>query len=89
MKIRNWDKIKEGTLLLISWEDIVEKAGWQTDDEAQSALPCKIKTVGWFVNNCDGCVRISSSIAEDGDKTIFVIPQGCVTDVKKINYQRG
>lgn len=86
--IKNWDKIKEGTLLIIDWEDIVEKSGWLGDEEAQNYPPALCKTVGWFVNDDDSNIRLTSTVANDGDKNITVIPKGVIRQVKKISYKR-
>ena len=89
MKIKNWDKVKEGTLFIITWDDIVEKSEWLSDDNAKEIQPAVCKTVGWFVNNDKDNIRLTSTVAEDGDKSICVIPKGVIRDVKKINYKRG
>lgn len=84
MKIKNWDKIKSGDLLIITWSDIVEKSSWLSDEEAQGFQPVSCKNVGWFVNTDESNVRITSSVADDGDKNITVIPKGTILDVRKI-----
>jgi hypothetical protein len=89
MKIKNWDKIKEGTLLLVTWDDIVSNAAWLKDDEAQNIQPEVCKDVGWFINDDELNIRISSSINSGGEKSATVIPKGVIRDVKKINYKRG
>ena len=86
MKIRNWDKVKEGTLLVVTWHDIRSDDRWLEDTEAQSFEPAICKNVGWFVNDDKLNIRITSSVADDGDKSIVVIPKGCVRDVRKISY---
>ncbi len=86
MKIRNWNKIKIGTLLIITWDDIVENDKWLSDEEAQKHEPITCKNVGWFVNHDENNIRITWSVAGDGDKAITVIPKGVIRDVKRINY---
>jgi hypothetical protein len=87
MKTTNWDKIKEGTLLLVSWNDIVEDSSWISDKKAQTYPSPLCKTVGWFINDDKLSIRLSWSVADNGDKSIGVIPKGCIRDVKKINYK--
>lgn len=88
MKPASWKKIKTGTLLLITWYDIVEKSSWSSDEDAQNMPPATCKTIGWFVNDDDICIRLTASVADDGDKSIFVYPKGCVKDVQIIKYRR-
>lgn len=87
MKI-NWNKIKEGTLLLITWDDIVANPSWLDDNKAQNYPPVQCKDVGWFVNDDKLNIRITNSVNSDGEKAITVIPKGCIRKVKKINYKR-
>jgi len=84
----NWDKIKEGTLLIITWDDIVADASWLSDDVAQEYPTTVCKDVGWFVNDDKLNIRITSSVAADGDKNIRVIPKGVIRHIKQIKYKR-
>lgn len=86
--IKDWDKIKEETLLLISWEDIVMVSGWLSDENAQDMKPASCKTIGWFVNDDKNNIRLTGTVSEDGDKDIVVIPKGCVRKVQIIKYKR-
>lgn len=83
----NWKNIKEGTLLLISWDDIIMVSGWLSDDSAQDMGPAHCKTVGWFVNDDKNNIRITGTVSEDGEKDIVVIPKGCVRKVQRIKYK--
>ena len=87
MKVRDWSKIKAGTLLIVTWIDTTETPEWIPDEEAQGLQPAMCKTVGWFVNDDKDSIRLTWSVAEDGDKSIGVIPQGCIKDVKRISYK--
>lgn len=87
MKIKKWDKIKEGTLLIIAWDDVVSDSGWVKDSNAQDYPPAYCKDVGWFVNDDKLNIRITTSVNNCGDKNISVIPKGCVRDVQKIKYK--
>lgn len=87
MKV-NWKKIKEGTLLLITWIDIVEDASWSNDEKFQNMQPALCKSVGWFINDDKLSVRIACSVAFDGDKSGAVIPKGVIHDVKVIKYKK-
>ena len=85
----DWSKIKEGTLLLISWDDIVADSSWVPDDKAQEYQPTTCKDIGWFVNDDELNIRITNSVNGQGEKSITVIPKGVVRKVQKIKYKRG
>ncbi len=84
-----WSRIKEGTLLIISWDDILDRTAWLSDREAQDTQPASCKTVGWFVNDDKLNIRLTDSVAGDGDKSVVVIPKGCVRNVQIIKYKKG
>lgn len=87
MKIK-WNKIKEGTLLLVTWDDIVANCSWLSDDKAQSYSPTQCKDIGWLINDDELNIRITNSVNSDGEKSITVIPKGCVRQIKQIKYKR-
>ena len=83
-----WDKIKSGTLLLLTWDDIVSDNSWVEDDNAQTYQPTLCKDIGWFLN-CDKLnVRIFNSVNNNGEKSIVVFPKGCIRKVQIIKYKR-
>ena len=88
MKITNWDKIKEGTLLLITWNDIVADSSWIPDDKAQEYQPVLCKDIGWFLNDDKLNIRIFNSINGSNEKSVTVIPKGVIRNVQKIEYKR-
>ena len=88
MKIKNWSKIKEGTLLLITWHDIVNNNSWVEYEKAKKQPPCICKDIGWFVNEDKLNVRITNSTNTEGELSITVIPKGCIRGIQKIKYER-
>ncbi len=86
MKIKNWNKIKRGTLLLITWDDIVSDSGWIKDADAEVYRPVRCKDIGWFVNDDKLNIRITTSVSSSGEKNITVIPKGVIRNVRKIKY---
>ena len=87
MKIKDWSKIKEGTLLLIAWDDIVSDASWLKDTQAQAYQPIRCKDIGWLINEDKLNIRITTSVSSSGEKNISVIPKGVIRDVIKIKYK--
>ena len=88
MKI-NWKKIKEGTLLLITWNDIVANCSWLSDIVAQSYPATGCKDIGWFINDDKYNIRITNSVNSDGEKSVTVIPKGVIRDIKTIKYKKS
>ena len=72
--IKDWGKVKENTLLIITWDDIVSDASWVKDVDAQKYKPILCKDVGWFINIVKLNIRITSSVNITGDKNVSVIP---------------
>ena len=85
----DWAKIKAGTLLVISWDDILARNVWLSDKEAQETQPAHCKTVGWLVNDDKLNIRLTDTVASDGEKSVIVIPKGCIRKIQKIKYKRG
>ena len=88
MMVKRWDRIKEGTLLIITWDDIVSDSSWLKDSVAQGYPPACCKDVGWFVNDDKLNIRITTSVNSQGEKNISVLPKGCIRNVQKITYKR-
>ncbi len=86
MKIKNWDNIKEGTLLLVVWHDIIMDSSWTDIKDIKITKPPECKDIGWFINHDDLNIRISNSINSDGEASFTLIPKGCIRDVRKISY---
>ena len=86
MKI-NWKKLKPATLLLVTWDDIVDDASWLSDEKFQSMQPVICKSIGWFINHDKLNIRIAHSVTFDGDKSGTVIPKGVIRNVRVIKYK--
>lgn len=85
MKV-NWDKFKEGDLLLITWNDIIMDSGWTDMPDIKTYNPPECKDVGWFINHDTLNVRISNSMNSDNEGSFSIIPKGVIRDVRKIKY---
>lgn len=82
MKI-NWN-IKEGTLIEITWNDIVMDSGWTDISEIRTNKPLECKDVGWFINQDELNIRICNSINADNEGSYSVIPKGVIQNIKRI-----
>jgi hypothetical protein len=83
----NWKNIKEGTLLIVTWEDILDVSGWLTDKEALNMKPTRCEVVGWFIGSDKYNIRLTDMVAEDGDKSVIILPKGCVRKVQRIKHK--
>jgi len=84
----NWDRVKENSLLLITWDDIVSDRAWIEDKKAQTYQPAVCKDVGWFLNSDKLNIRIFNSVNDNEEKGITVIPKGVIRKVQRIKYKR-
>lgn len=76
--------ITRGDMVEIRWADAIDESDWVNIDVAEIDKPRKTKSIGYFINEDDECVRIAYSVAEDGDISYEVLPKGMVKDIRKI-----
>ena len=81
-------EMKSGTLVVVYWLDIVDVDGWEDDKVAQIHQPADCVSVGWFINEDKKCIRLASSVAQDGDKSTIIIPKGCVEKIVVVKYNK-
>lgn len=84
MKIKNWSKVKEGSLLLVTWDDIVSNASWLSEASAKSHPAVECKDIGWLTSADKKNIRLSSSINAMGERNVTVIPIGCIRDTVRL-----
>lgn len=78
-----------GDLLVVKLYDIHHCYDWIPDEQAQTFPFMLCGMVGWFVNKDRDVIRISSKVCGDGDKTVTVIPRGCIKSIQVVEYDRG
>lgn len=74
-------KFQPGTRLEITWNDIVSDSAWQSKDDIDKAFTVKVKTVGYFLQNQKGVLKIAHSISEDGDSDSTRIPWAVIQKI--------
>lgn len=79
----NWN-IKEGTLLEITWNDIVMDSGWTDIADIKTSNPPECKDVGWFINQDESNIRICNSMNSDNEGSFSIIPKGVIKEIKRI-----
>ena len=79
-------KLKLNSIIEVEWVDIVSHTLWLSHDRAETELPCKCKSVGYFLNQDENTLRLSCTV-QSGDKSerdLTVIPKGCITKIRKL-----
>lgn len=82
-------KLKLNQLIEVEWDDIVSDAQWISQRIAETIMPCRCKSIGYFLNQDNKVIRLSCTI-QFGVKTerdITVIPQGCITKIRRLKCQ--
>jgi len=76
-------KYKKNTILLVDWVDITDHNDWYPEEKAEKKELSKCQSVGYYLNHDNESLRISSTISGN-DRSVIVIPMGCVKKVKKL-----
>ncbi|MDP1614747.1 MAG: hypothetical protein Q8L68_03025 [Methylococcales bacterium] len=74
-------KLKKNDAIVVKWLDIVQEDTWQSEDSASKFNPIICHTLGFFLNEDKQLIRLSDSIASDGDRNVIVIPRGCILKI--------
>ena len=69
------------TLLVVHWLDIVDENSWLSPERASIEKACPCTSVGFFLNRDEVVIRISPTMQEK-DRSVVVIPWGCVTSIE-------
>ncbi len=81
-------KLSEGNLVIIYWYDTIDNSSWTSVDTIAKENPALAKSVGWFLNQDDKCIRILSSVIGTQDSGMeagyTVIPKAMLKDVEVI-----
>lgn len=68
----------------VRWLDIVADSRWLDYDDAKTMPATVCSTVGYFCNISDGCLRLSCSINEDGQRDLVIIPVGTIYKISRL-----
>jgi hypothetical protein len=80
-------KFKTTELLVCYWHDITSVDVWIKIDDARIQTPVEVASVGWFLNDDGGCIRLISSLCDDSCNVI-VIPKGNIDRIQVVKYNR-
>ena len=84
-----WKKLKYGDLLKVSWDDIVSVESWISEEDAQEVKPAGCISVGWLISNETEVIRLAATVSDLQESSVIVIPKGCITAIKVIQYDRN
>ncbi len=77
--------MKKDTLIQVTWNDIVEDAGW-TEEKDITDAPYKAVSLGYFLKKTDQQLFMSCTRATDGKTRNYTkIPLGCITEIRLLH----
>ena len=80
--------IKEGTMILVVWEDIVSWSGWNDElIEENADVPKLFKTMGFFIRQNKHRLTISDTYPDIGTVTSF--PAGCLVELIELQVAKN
>ena len=82
-------KLIKDELIIITWEDILQVAGWLSLEAVNTTDAIICKSVGWLISEDKKYIRITSNISSDGDMSIVVIPKGTVKSIERVGEING
>lgn len=71
-------------LVIVTWLDAQEHAGWYSDAEIVAFKSPEVRTVGWLYEMTDDEVKLVTSCSADGSGGVNVIPAKMVKQVKEL-----
>ncbi len=80
--------IEQGDLVVIYWWDTVEESAWTEIPLIQARRDVLCKSVGWFLNQDEDCVRILTSISGkdigSAEAGYILISQKAIKSMEKV-----
>jgi len=81
-------EVTEGNLVVVYWLDTIEVSSWTPVRVIEKATPALAKSVGWFYNEDDQCIRLLTSIigTQDNDMEAgyTVIPKATIKRIEPV-----
>ena len=75
-------KFEPGTRLEVTWADIVSDSSWQSQRDIDTATTAQVKTLGYFLQNKKGVLKIAHSVTEDGQSDSTRIPWAVIKNIE-------
>jgi len=79
-------KLKLNDIVEISWDDVVTHSVWIPQEQAKKQIPCRCKSVGYFLNQDKKIIRLSCTIqlGDRPERDLTVIPKGSITKIRRL-----
>ena len=71
----SWDK---NECIYIKWHDILSQDGWISEQDAATTQSSVCYSVGFYLNETEEVIRISSSVNDINERNVLVIPKGVI-----------
>lgn len=82
------EKVERGDLVVVFWFDIEDDPTWKPVELVENEKLPLCKSVGWFINEDDNCVRLAFSASGTEDTKIDVgrtlIPKAVIRNIEKV-----
>ena len=75
--------------VVVDWEDIVNKSGWQKISKINEKDFAACRTIGYVVDRNDERITLTATYGpNDGKQTlgVTIIPMGCVKKIRNIKF---
>ena len=79
-----WPKLKKDQIVEIIWDDITSENGWIKYEKAEVFPPIRCMSIGYYINETKKLIRISDTVNSLCDRSVLVIPKGCIVKIKRI-----
>jgi len=83
--------LERGNLYIFTWLDAVSDSSWKKIELAEVESPVLAKTVGWFLNEDDKCIRTVSSVTDDKvnkEVSMDIIPKGMIVNIELVRKDK-
>jgi hypothetical protein len=81
-------EIERGDLIIVTWFDIEDDPSWKPIELVEVERVTLCKTVGWFINSSDDCLRLAFSVNGTEETKLEVgreiIPKAVIKSIEKV-----
>lgn len=80
----HFPKLKKDQIVEIIWDDITSDSSWIKDSKAEEYQPVRCMSIGYYCNETKKFIRISDTVNSMLERSVLVIPKGCIFSMKRI-----
>jgi len=78
------EQYTEGDIVEVRWEDPEDDPAWTSLEIVKLQKCPRCKTVGYFINEDENCIRLCYSVSEDMEVARSFIPKKLVKSIRKV-----